>query len=53
LRSTGSGHRKGKGYKKASERFNLQNGNFAEVFENVLNDAILFIEFLEEKLLHN
>lgn len=53
LRSTGSGHRKGKGYKKASERFNLQNGNFAEVFENVLNDAILFIEFLEGKLLHN
>jgi hypothetical protein len=51
LRSTGSGHRKGKGYNKASERFGLKDKNFAEVFENILEDAISFIEFLDGQFL--
>jgi len=48
LRSTGSGHRKGKGYEKTSKEFGLEDGNFIYVFENILKDAILFIEFLEK-----
>ncbi|MFJ7638426.1 hypothetical protein [Peribacillus sp. NPDC097225] len=43
LRSTGSGHRKGKSYEKASEKFGLEDNNFIEVFERILKDAISFI----------
>lgn len=51
LRSTGSGHRKGKSYEKASEKFGLEDNNFVEVFERILKDAISFIEFLEGNFL--
>ncbi|MGM0714146.1 hypothetical protein [Brevibacillus parabrevis] len=52
LRSTGSGHRKGKSYEKVTERFNLVNNNFVEVFEEILERSILFIDFLDQSLLH-
>ena len=51
LRSTGSGHRKGNSYNKICKFFNLEDGNFADVFEKILEDAILFIEFLDEKFI--
>lgn len=51
LRSSGSGHRKGKSYQKSSEKFQLKDGNFVQVFENILISAINFIEFLEEKFI--
>lgn len=52
LRSTGSGHRKGKSYEKASVRFGLEGGNFVDVFERIFLQAIDFIEFLEEKFIN-
>ncbi|MED0657741.1 hypothetical protein P4S75_10435 [Anoxybacillus ayderensis] len=52
LRSTGSGHRKGRSYEKVCEKFNLRDGNFVEVFEKILEDSILFIEFLEDKFIN-
>lgn len=48
LRSAGTGHRKGKNYDKVCRKFNLEAGNFAEVFEKILENAIDLIEFLEE-----
>jgi hypothetical protein len=53
LRSTGSGHRKGKSYEKASENFGLKNKNFVEVFESILENAIQFIEFLEKSFIND
>ncbi|WP_339179236.1 hypothetical protein [Paenibacillus sp. FSL R5-0701] len=53
LRSTGSGHRKGKSYDKVSEKVGLQNRNFDEVFEKILNDSISFLGFLEDSFISN
>lgn len=40
LRSTGSGHRKGKKYEKVAQRFDIGNKDLQQVFTNILFDAI-------------
>lgn len=51
LRSTGSGHRKGKSYDKASSAFSLNENGFIETFKYILNEAYSLLEFLDEKFL--
>ena len=46
LRSAGTGHRKGKGYKKIAEVFGLDTDNFVNVFDRILFQANAFILFL-------
>lgn len=46
LRSSGSGHRKGKGYDKISINFGLGCKSFTEVFDEILIKATNFIHFL-------
>lgn len=50
LRSTGTGHRKGKNYKKISKTFNILEENYAETFSSVLNDATDFLKYIESNL---
>lgn len=47
LRSCGTGHRKGKGYVKISKEFNLQTGNYREVFTSILEQATSFLKYIE------
>lgn len=51
LRSTGTGHRKGKGYEKIKQEFGLSGNNFAEVFDRILTKANTFLSFLMESFL--
>lgn len=51
LRSTGTGHRKGKEYEKSKKRFNLSNDNFNIVFDDILNKADSFLSFLSQTFL--
>lgn len=51
LRSTGTGHRKGKGYEKIKQEFGLFDSNFADVFDNILSSANAFLSFLSESFL--
>lgn len=51
LRSTGTGHRKGKGYEKIKQEFGLSSSNFAEVFDSILSQANAFLSFLIESFL--
>lgn len=50
LRSTGTGHRKGKGYQKISKTFNIQQENYAETFSSILNDATHFLRYIESNM---
>lgn len=50
LRSTGTGHRKGKGYQKISKTFNIQQENYAETFSSILNDATDFLRYIESNI---
>jgi hypothetical protein len=46
LRSTGTGHRKGKSYEKIAHIFNIRDDNFSDAFESILqcaDDLILFL----------
>jgi hypothetical protein len=51
LRSTGTGHRKGKGYEKIKQEFGLSGNNFAEVFDHILSNANAFLSFLIDSFL--
>ena len=51
LRSTGTGHRKGKGYKKIAEVFGLDTDNYVDVFDRILLQANAFILFLTTNFL--
>lgn len=53
LRSAGTGHRKGKGYKKIAEVFGLDTDNFVNVFDRILFQANAFILFLTKNFLPN
>ena len=53
LRSAGTGHRKGKGYKKIAEVFGLDTDNFVNVFDRILFQANAFILFLTKNFLLN
>ena len=46
LRSTGSGHRKGKKYEKVAQRFGIGSKNLQRVFEDILTEAISVLSAL-------
>ena len=48
LRSTGTGHLKGKGYQKISKTLDVQKENYADTFANLLNKSTKFLTFIEE-----
>jgi hypothetical protein len=48
LRSTGTGHRKGKSYEKAAKRFGLPENEFRRVFDEIVKDAISFLDFIND-----
>lgn len=47
LRSSGTGHRKGKGYQKISRALDIQKENYAETFTRLLESATSFLELIE------
>ena len=51
LRSTGTGHRKGKGHEKAAGVFGLNTDNYVDVFDRILLQANAFILFLAKNFL--
>lgn len=50
LRSSGTGHRKGKGYDKISSVFELNDGSYKNVFAQILKDASEFLKYLDDNL---
>ena len=48
LRSSGTGHRKGKNYEKISKVFKLDEKSHIDVFDEILLQAIRLIEYLYE-----
>lgn len=50
LRSAGTGHRKGKEYRKISIKFQLSENDKRSDFERILQSAILFLNFLKASL---
>lgn len=46
LRSSGTGHRKGKGYEKISKKFDISKGNYNEAFINILEQAVEFLNYM-------
>lgn len=50
LRSSGTGHRKGKDYQKIAAKFQLSDNNKKNDFERILKLAIQFIDFLKSVL---
>ena len=50
LRSSGTGHRKGKSYQKISKVFDVQKENYAETFTNILENTIAFLNYIEAHL---
>lgn len=51
LRSTGTGHRKGKGYEKIRKEFNLDKDNFNVVFDDILLNVDSLLAFLSNHFL--
>jgi len=51
LRSTGSSHRKGKGYRKISNAFGLSEKSKIDVFERILQEANAFLEYMKTTFL--
>lgn len=51
LRSAGVGHRKGRNYEKVAKEFGLGEKEQAEVFEDILRRAVLFIQALADHFL--
>lgn len=47
LRSSGTGHRKGKGYQKITKTLDVKDENYAESFSDLLKGATEFLEFME------
>ena len=50
LRSSGTGHRKGKGYRKIAKTLDVKSENYAETFSILLKGATDFLEFMENNL---
>ena len=50
LRSTGTGHRKGKSYEKASRVFGLPDCGFRPAFEGILRQAVGFLDFMQSNV---
>lgn len=53
LRSSGTGHRKGKNYEHLVNKFNITHDNYKDVFDSILIKADKFILFLSESFLHD
>ena len=47
LRSSGTGHRKGKEYQKITKKLDVKKENYAETFSCLLKDATNFLTFME------
>lgn len=52
LRSSGTGHRKGKGYQKISKTLDVKVENYADTFSKLLERATAFILFIENNVEH-
>lgn len=50
LRSSGTGHRKGKGYQKIAKILDVKNENYGETFSSLLKDSTEFLEFMEANI---
>lgn len=50
LRSCGTGHRKGKGYKKITSALGISENNYAEAFKQLLEKASAFLCFVENNI---
>lgn len=50
LRSSGTGHRKGKNYEKSSKKFNVSEGNYDKAFSDILKYAIEFLEYIIQNI---
>lgn len=50
LRSSGTGHRKGKNYAKISKIFDVSQGNYTDAFANILEQAVAFLNYMEDCL---
>lgn len=46
LRSSGTGHRKGKGYAKISKVFDVTKENYSDSFSNILEQAVNFLDYM-------
>lgn len=53
LRSSGTGHRKGKTYSKIAKKFGLDKKNRTDVFEEILERANEFLQYLESFIDNN
>ena len=51
LRSSGTGHRKGKSYDKISKKFGMEEKQKMDVFEDIVERSISFLSFLKESFL--
>lgn len=50
LRSSGTGHRKGKGYQKISKVFDIQKGDYKKAFGNILEQANSFLYYINDNI---
>lgn len=50
LRSCGTGHRKGKGYKKITPALGISENNYVEAFKQLLEKASAFLYFVENNI---
>ena len=50
LRSCGTGHRKGKGYKKITSALGISENNYVEAFKQLLEKASAFLCFIENNI---
>lgn len=50
LRSSGTGHRKGDKYKEILKVFDVKKDGYAKTFSNILENAILFLNYIESNL---
>ena len=48
LRSSGTGHRKGKNYEKICATFGISNGNYKKVFIDILNQSLNFLRYIKK-----
>lgn len=50
LRSSGTGHRKGKSYQKISKVFDVKRENYAETYSNILENSTAFLNYMESNI---
>lgn len=50
LRSSGTGHRKGKNYEKSSKKFNVCEGNYDKAFSDILKYSVEFLDYIIQNI---